>query len=45
MARETITIKGDRNKWLDFTIALKKEGKQVWDVLEPLIDKYIIKNK
>ena len=39
--KEIISVRGDRNLWLDFTVKLKKERKQVWTVLEQWINKYL----
>lgn len=44
MEKEVITLKGDRNLWMEFTIKLKKQKKEVWNVLEPWIKKFL-KNK
>jgi len=41
MQKDTITFKGDRNTWIDFIAKVKKEKKQVWDVLGKLINKYL----
>ncbi len=41
MEKETLTFKGDRDKWIDFTTKVKKERKEVWEVLSQLIDKYL----
>ena len=38
--KEVISLKGDRNLWLDFTNKVKKNKKQIWEVLEPFIKKY-----
>lgn len=38
----TISFRGDKDKWVDFLYVLKKEGnKNSWSVLESMIDKYI----
>ena len=39
----TFTFRGDRNEWVDFVTKVKKERKQVWEVLKPLIDSYMRK--
>ena len=39
--KDTITIKGNRNTWIDFIAKIKREKKQVWQVLEPFIKSYI----
>jgi len=41
--REVITFKGDRNLWIDFVAKIKKERKQVWEVLEKFIKDYLKK--
>lgn len=42
--KEVITIKGDRDVWLDFSIIVKRNKKEIWDILEPLLNKYITKH-
>ncbi|MBI2133602.1 hypothetical protein HYU11_02875 [Candidatus Woesearchaeota archaeon] len=38
----TISFRGNKDKWVDFLYIVKKEGhKNSWSVLEPMIDKYI----
>jgi len=41
--KDTITFKGNREVWIDFISKIKKERKQVWEVLQPLIKNYIRK--
>ncbi|OGP69198.1 MAG: hypothetical protein A2169_06010 [Deltaproteobacteria bacterium RBG_13_47_9] len=36
----TITIRGERELWLDFIHKAKKEKKKVWEVLSPFLRKY-----
>ena len=39
---ETISFRGDKDKWVDFLYVIKKEGnKNAWTVMENMIDKYI----
>jgi hypothetical protein len=38
-----ISFRGDRNIWQDFIYKIKKDKKQVWEVLEPLLKTYIKK--
>ena len=38
---DLITIKGDRNLWLEFTMRVKKKKKRVWDILGPMLEEYI----
>ena len=41
--KDTITLKGNRNLWIDFIAKIKKERKEVWEVLEPFIKDYLKK--
>ena len=41
--KDTITLKGDRNLWIDFVSKIKKERKEVWQVLESFIKDYLKK--
>lgn len=41
--KDIITFKGDREIWIDFIAKVKKQRKQVWWVLEPLLKNYIKK--
>ena len=41
MGKEIITIKGDREKWMEFAIAAKRNKVSIWEALEPKIDDYI----
>lgn len=41
--KDTVTFKGDRNLWIDFVSKIKKQRKNVWEVLEPLIRSYLRK--
>ena len=36
-----ITLRGERDLWLDFVHKTKKDKKKVWDVLSPYLRKYI----
>jgi len=38
--KEVISFRGERNDWIDFIAKLKKERKEVWDVLKPFIKTY-----
>jgi hypothetical protein len=43
---QTITIFcRDRNLWIDFVSVVKKQKKEIWNVLEPLLKKYIKEEK
>lgn len=39
--KEIITFRGDRDLWIDFVSKIKKERKQVWEVLEKFIKDYL----
>ncbi len=41
--REIITFRGERDLWIDFVAKVKKERKEVWEVLESLIKQYLKK--
>lgn len=41
MQKDVITFKGDRNLWIDFVAKVKKDRKEVWEVLEKFIKKYL----
>ena len=42
---DVITLRGDRNLWIDFVSKIKKEKKVVWEVLEKFIKKYLKNGK
>jgi hypothetical protein len=39
--KDTITIRGERDLWIDFIHKAKKEKKKAWEVLNPYLRKYI----
>ncbi len=39
--KDIITVRGERELWLDFIHKAKKEKKKAWEVLSPFIKKYI----
>ena len=39
--KDIITIRGERELWIDFIHKAKKEKKKAWDVLNPYLRKYI----
>lgn len=41
MAKDIITLRGEREVWIEFTHKIKKRHLQVWQVLEPMIKKYL----
>lgn len=43
--KDVITIKGDRDLWIDFVAKVKKQRKQVWEVLELYIKDFLKTNK
>lgn len=42
---DIISVKGDRNKWIDFVSQVKKNKEKVWTVLEFYIDDYLKNNR
>ena len=42
--KETISIRGERDLWIEFIHKAKKEKKKIWDVLSPYLKKYIASN-
>jgi hypothetical protein len=43
-SNDRISFKGDRDIWQDFMYKVKKNKKQVWEVLEPMLNKYVVDN-
>ncbi len=41
MIRETITFKGDKKVWFDFTNEVRKNRKTVWEILAPMVMNYM----
>jgi hypothetical protein len=41
---ELMALRGDRNKWLDFTNKVRKNKQKVWNILEKFIDDYMSNN-
>lgn len=39
--RDVITLRGERDLWIDFIHKAKKEKKKAWDVLSPFLRKYV----
>lgn len=39
--KEIITLRGNRDIWIDFVAKVKKNRKQVWEVLEEFIRTYL----
>jgi len=42
--KELISLRGERDLWIDFVTKVKKDRKEVWEVLSALINSYL-KNK
>lgn len=40
---DVITLRGNRDLWIDFVAQVKKQKKSVWEVLESFIKKYLKK--
>jgi len=43
--KDIITIRGDRELWLEVIYRAKKERKRVWEVLCPFLRKYTLCNE
>ena len=43
MKKDIICFRGERNEWIDFIAKLKKEKKEVWEILQPFIKDYLKK--
>jgi len=43
--KDTITMKGERSLWIEFTHTLKKQKRKVWDTLKPFLEDYIKRSK
>ena len=41
----TITLRGQRDLWLDFVHKTKKDKKTIWEVLTPFLKKYVASDK
>jgi hypothetical protein len=41
---DIITLRGERGLWLDFTHKVRKDRRNVWQVLKPYLKKYINSN-
>ena len=41
--KDVMTFRGERDLWVDFVNKIRKEKKNVWDVLKPFIKKYLEK--
>jgi len=39
--KNVLTFRGERNLWIDFVAKVKKERKNVWEVLEKFIKEYL----
>ena len=43
--RDTITFKGDKKVWFDFTNEIRKKGQTVWEVLCPMLQGYMLREE
>ncbi len=39
--KHVITLRGERDLWLDFLHKARKDKKKVWDILTPYLRKYV----
>ena len=39
--KDTISLRGERELWLEFIHKAKKERKKAWEVLSPYLKKYV----
>ena len=39
--KDTLSIRGERDLWIEFVHKAKKEKRKAWDVLSPYLKKYI----
>ena len=39
--KDVITLRGERDLWIDFIHKAKKEKKKAWDILRPFLRKYV----
>ena len=39
--KDVITLRGERDLWIDFIHKAKKEKKKAWDILSPFLRKYV----
>jgi hypothetical protein len=39
--KDTLSIRGERDLWIEFVHKTKKEKRRAWDVLSPYLKKYI----
>jgi hypothetical protein len=39
--KQVIPVRGEREVWIDFVATVKKQKKQVWDVLGPMLKDYV----
>ena len=45
MEKDIITFRGKRDTWIDFVSQIKKEKKEVWDIMSVMIRKYLKNHK
>ena len=39
--KDSISLRGERDLWLEFVHKTKREKKKVWEVLTPFLNKYV----
>lgn len=39
--KDNISFIGERELWIDFVCKVKKNRKEVWEVLKPMLEEYI----
>jgi hypothetical protein len=39
--KDVITLRGERDLWIDFIHKAKKEKKKAWSILKPFLRKYV----
>jgi hypothetical protein len=42
--KDLIVFKGNRDLWIDFVATVKKQRRQIGDVIEPMLKEYIEDN-
>lgn len=42
--KDIITLRGNRDLWIDFVAKIKKNRKNIWEILEKFIREYLKSN-
>jgi len=42
---DVLSLRGNRDLWMDFTDRTRRQKKTVWETLEPMIREYLKKKK